>query len=65
MSKQHFLICEECGDEIGRYIPCEKAFISNGKTLCRDCFMEEAAQLVQNDPEWFAELCGVVVKEVE
>lgn len=65
MIKPKYPVCEECGCEIGRYQAGERAYTSNGRVLCKDCFEEEAIEYVQDNLEDFCQLIGVAVREVD
>ena len=65
MGNRKYPICEECGIEIGRYQAGQRAYTSNGRVLCRECFVEEAVEYVQSNLEDFCGLIGVAVREVD
>ena len=64
--KTHYPICDKCGVEINphKYEDCEKFYISNNETLCRDCFLEEQEEYLRLNLDDFAALVGATVTEV-
>lgn len=56
-------VCDQCGGEINpnKYDDCEKYFISGGRTLCKECFIEESIEYIKTNLNDFAGLMGVAV----
>lgn len=56
-------VCENCGGEINpvRYDDCEKYFISDGRILCKECFIEESIEYIKTNLNEFANIMGVAV----
>lgn len=57
-------VCERCGGELNplRYDGCGVYFISDGRTLCRDCFIEEESEFLRVSTVEFARLIGAGVR---
>lgn len=64
--RAHYPICDKCGAEINphKYDDCEKFYISNHETLCRDCFLEEQEEYLRLNTDDFAALVGAGVVEL-
>lgn len=58
--------CEECGGEINpnKYEDCERYYLSNGRVLCRECFLSEAEEYLERNTEDFARAVGAAIVEV-
>ena len=58
--------CEECGGEINpnKYEDCERYYISNGRALCRECFLAEAGEYLERNTDDFARAVGAAVVAV-
>lgn len=65
--KRKYPICEDCGAEINphKYEDCEYAVISNGREICKDCFIREATEFMEINTKQFAELIGAEIVEME
>ena len=65
--KNKFPVCQECGDEINPelYENCDRYFVSNGRVLCRDCFLTESKEYMETETDSFAEMIGAKVVHIE
>lgn len=56
-------ICDECGLEINpcKYDDCEKYFISDGRILCKECFIEESIEYIKTNLNEFANIIGAAI----
>lgn len=56
-------VCQKCGLEIDpyQYDGCDVFFISDGRTICKECFIEEETEFLRNNTVEFAQLIGAGV----
>lgn len=57
-------ICEKCGGQIDpyQYDGCDMYFISDGRILCKECFIEEETEFLRDNTVEFARLIGARVR---
>lgn len=64
---RRYPVCDRCGIEINpnKYDDGDRAYISRGETLCRECFLKDADEYIHLNTDDFAELVGVMVRGTE
>ena len=67
MKRNKFPFCCKCGNEINpvKYDDCEKYYLTDGRVMCKDCFLDDSRDWLESNLDEFAELVGVPVVEVE